>query len=78
MLLTPCPNPVIEPDIISEPKLDGHRMILNHSSGIPKFYTRHGNELFQYPELNSVLSAMMLLLMGKWFVTKTIRLTLNY
>lgn len=42
-------------DYIFEPKIDGHRLILSHTNGETRLFTRHNNDCTrQYPELLSV------------------------
>ncbi|MFK7693722.1 ATP-dependent DNA ligase [Paenibacillus sp. HJGM_3] len=52
MLLETSQYPFTHPDYIFEPKIDGHRLLLDRRDGVTQLYTRHRNNCtLQYPEL---------------------------
>lgn len=54
MLLETAPHAFDNDDYIFEPKIDGHRLILSHTNGETRLFTRHNNDCTrQYPELLS-------------------------
>jgi DNA ligase 1 len=55
MLLETAPAPFDNDNYIFEPKIDGHRLILSHTNGVTRLFTRHNTECTrQYPELLSL------------------------
>ncbi|SDP10236.1 DNA ligase-1 [Paenibacillus sp. yr247] len=55
MLLEKVDAPFDSNDYIHEPKIDGIRLLLSHTQGVTRLFTRHNNDYtIQYPELLSV------------------------
>lgn len=55
MLLESAAEPFDNDNYIFEPKIDGHRLILSHTNGVTRLFTRHSTECMrQYPELLSL------------------------
>jgi DNA ligase-1 len=55
MLLETAAEPFNNDNYIFEPKIDGQRLILSHTNGTTRLYTRHHNDCtLQYPEILSV------------------------